>query len=63
MLPHRAAASLYHQQLTGSPTRAKTPSDYSRSVIDVALVNSYSDSRPVSSQQANLSMSFAAGKS
>ena len=34
---NKATARLYHQQLTGSPTRVRTASDYSRSVIDRSL--------------------------
>ena len=37
MIPHKASARQAHQALTGSPTRAKTPQDFSRAVIDRAL--------------------------
>jgi len=39
MIPSKVAARLAHQSLTGSPTRAKSPQDFSRAVIDTTLAN------------------------
>jgi len=39
MIPSKVAARMAHQSLTGSPTRAKSPQDFSRAVINTEIAN------------------------
>jgi hypothetical protein len=39
MIPSKVTSRIAHQSLTGSPTRAKSPQDFSRSVIHTEIAN------------------------
>lgn len=51
LAPDRPSSRAFHQQITGSPTRVRSPADFSRSVINASLMSTTSASNPEQQQQ------------
>lgn len=51
LAPDRPSSRAFHQSITGSPSRVRSPADYSRSVLDPSLLSTASGSIPQQQQQ------------